>query len=81
MPLYEYECRSCGNEFELLVRSGTTPSCPECGSAELARRLSGFGVKTDATSKSAFAKAKQDRKKADRDRVIAERERIESHHH
>ena len=40
MPLYAYECNQCGNEFETLVRSSDTPSCPSCESTDLTRQLS-----------------------------------------
>lgn len=35
MPLYDYDCPACHHHFELLVRSSTTPRCPQCGSEEL----------------------------------------------
>ena len=36
MPLYDYECRKCGHEFEVLIRPGSeTPKCSSCGSEEL----------------------------------------------
>jgi putative FmdB family regulatory protein len=81
MPIYEFACRGCGNQFETLVRGALTPSCSECGSVDLERLLSAFGVKTEAGSKSALGRAKRDQKIADRDRVVAERERINSHDH
>ena len=33
MPIYEYECRSCGKRTELLQRMADPPlaTCPECG--------------------------------------------------
>ena len=33
MPIYEYECRSCGKRTELLQRMDAPPlaACPECG--------------------------------------------------
>lgn len=40
MPLYGYECKACGREFETLVRSSETPSCPSCESTDLTRQLS-----------------------------------------
>jgi putative FmdB family regulatory protein len=40
MPLYSYHCPKCDNEFELLVRSGDTSTCPSCGSSEVERLLS-----------------------------------------
>ncbi len=40
MPLYEYVCQSCHQQFELLVRGDQEPACPECGDGELTRLLS-----------------------------------------
>jgi putative FmdB family regulatory protein len=39
MPIYEYECQSCGRRFELLQHFSDDPveSCPECGGS--VRRL------------------------------------------
>lgn len=32
MPIYEYGCEACGNEFELMQRIGAdAPPCPSCG--------------------------------------------------
>jgi putative FmdB family regulatory protein len=40
MPLYAYDCDSCGHAFETLVRSDDVPECPSCGGVRLTRRLS-----------------------------------------
>jgi putative FmdB family regulatory protein len=40
MPLYEFACEECGQQSEQLVRSGSVPRCPECGSGQLSRLLS-----------------------------------------
>jgi putative FmdB family regulatory protein len=40
MPIYGYDCNKCGHEFETLVRSSETPSCPSCESTDLTRQLS-----------------------------------------
>ena len=45
MPIYEFQCGSCGHRFEELVGShiGTETddvTCPECGSAEVERLIS-----------------------------------------
>jgi putative FmdB family regulatory protein len=40
MPLYDYRCKTCHAEFELLVRSSTVPTCPQCASTELERAVS-----------------------------------------
>jgi len=50
MPIYDFRCAACGAESELLVRGGTAPACPACGS-ESVERLPSFGgaVRSDAT--------------------------------
>lgn len=40
MPLYEYHCQACGRDFETLVRSGSTPACPQCRSTALEKIVS-----------------------------------------
>lgn len=44
MPIYEYACRSCGRQFEKLVRSDTVVACPDCGGDDLKKLLSSFAV-------------------------------------
>ena len=40
MPIYEYSCGSCSRRFELLIRGDETPTCPDCGTAQLEKLLS-----------------------------------------
>jgi len=40
MPLYEYACRECRREFELLVRGEERPKCPHCESRRLDKLVS-----------------------------------------
>ena len=40
MPIFEFNCKSCGHAFEALVRASTTPSCPQCASAALEKCVS-----------------------------------------
>jgi putative FmdB family regulatory protein len=42
MPIFEYKCSVCGGDFELLVRSDTKATCPECGSSRIDRKFSLF---------------------------------------
>ncbi len=44
MPLFEYECRKCGHQFEALVVGTRTPTCPKCKSEDLEKKVSAFGV-------------------------------------
>ena len=45
MPIYEYTCKDCNNEFEELVSSDKVdnPKCPECSSDKTERKMSVFG--------------------------------------
>ena len=44
MPIYEYACKDCGQQFETLVRSDTVPECPGCHSTQLDKQLSVFAT-------------------------------------
>lgn len=45
MPIYEYTCGECAEDFEKLV-SGTNPdvSCPRCNSSNIKKKFSLFGM-------------------------------------
>ncbi len=40
MPIHDYRCGGCGQQFELLLRHGTVPTCPHCGGQALERQIS-----------------------------------------
>lgn len=45
MPLYEYRCRDCGYQFEILQRLGQGAeglACPRCGAEQLVKQYSTF---------------------------------------
>lgn len=44
MPLFEYECRQCGHQFEALVVGARKPVCPKCKGDDLEKRVSRFGT-------------------------------------
>jgi putative FmdB family regulatory protein len=50
MPLYEYECRACGQHFEYLTREGQSPACPGCQGGDLQKLLSVFAVSANGRS-------------------------------
>jgi len=43
MPIYEYICEKCGNEFELLIFKDEEPECPSCGGKSPKKKMSSFG--------------------------------------
>ncbi len=50
MPIFEYACRDCGHQFEALVRSDSTPECPQCHSIALEKQLSVFATTSAGAS-------------------------------
>jgi putative FmdB family regulatory protein len=43
VPIYEFDCRQCGERFEELVPVGGTAPCPQCKSSDVERRFSQIG--------------------------------------
>jgi putative FmdB family regulatory protein len=50
MPLFEFQCRTCGHRFETLVlsTSRSAPACPACEGTDLDKLVSVFGVGSGA---------------------------------
>ena len=77
MPIYEYHCRQCANEFELLVLKGSpAPACPSCQSEDIEQLLSGFAVSSEGISKGRLqaARRKLANSKETKDQKVAQAE-------
>jgi putative FmdB family regulatory protein len=79
MPLYEYECKTCGNQFEQLVRTGDVPACPSCKGQDLTRLLSLSSVSSENTRQLNFNKARARAKLVQRDKDVAQAEYEKKH--
>jgi len=81
MPIYEYECRACGEQFELLVLKTTVPACPECQSQDLEQLLSGFAVSSEEKTRVNVQRARRAlaASKNYKDQKVAEAEEIREH--
>lgn len=77
MPTYEYKCRSCEHQFEVIqsIKDDALSECPECGKDEAERQISGGGglifkgsgfYITDYRSASYKKDAKNDKPKTDK---------------
>ena len=76
MPLFDFRCRSCGREFEALVRASDVPHCPSCKGVKLEQLPSMFSVSSLEITKARVRIAKKERRRsrAYRDKKMAERE-------
>ncbi|KPA19639.1 Regulatory protein, FmdB, putative domain protein [Candidatus Magnetomorum sp. HK-1] len=43
MPIYEFYCKQCDKDFELLLFSNEKPFCPDCQTRDVQRLLSACG--------------------------------------
>lgn len=60
MPIYEYHCSDCGDDFERFVRSMFSKeviTCPDCGSEHVSKAFSVFGTRGGSSSGGAFSSA------------------------
>jgi putative FmdB family regulatory protein len=81
MPIFEFYCRACGHDFELLVRPAETAACPKCRSENLEKLLSGFAVDTDERRAAAAKSSRQAQIRGRKDAIIAEEEYRRNHDH
>jgi putative FmdB family regulatory protein len=81
MPLFDFRCRACGEEFEALVRPPAEPACPACAATELERLLSGFSfsVRSNGLSPAARRAVQKQQTAQHRDHA-AYQEEIEKKH-
>ena len=76
MPIYEYECRRCGDRFEyLLLKSSPVASCPSCQNTDLEQLISICAVTSDASREANLSAA---HKKA---AAVRQEKRHEDHKH
>ena len=43
MPIYEYRCEKCGQDFECLVMGSAKPECTACNSKKVRKLMSACG--------------------------------------
>ena len=79
MPIYEYVCNDCTQQFEVLVLRQDTPACPSCDSVDLRRVLSVPRVKSSSTRDLAMRAAKKRDRSQAWERVNEQRKYEESH--
>jgi putative FmdB family regulatory protein len=87
MPIYEFECHSCGARFETLVlpwiaesvEKGTAPECPTCHATDVARMISECGINSEETRQASLAKARKKNRAVQREKQDAEYKEMLEH--
>jgi putative FmdB family regulatory protein len=78
VPLYDFKCLDCGEQFEALVLKNQ-PSCPACQGHRLEQLISMFSVDSASIRQSNINSARKANVKVARDKAVADREAIEHH--
>ena len=81
MPIYEYSCRGCGQQFELLVLASTVPACPQCEGRDLERVISMFAVSSEGSRQIALSGARKRAAGVKREKDHAQAEYEKNHAH
>ena len=81
MPIFDFHCRSCGHEFEALVRpqDEAPPACPSCHGGDLEKLLPSFAVSSKEKTMAAAAKSRAKAAYQGRRDNIAMEKEIEKH--
>ena len=78
MPLFDFRCRTCGQEFEALVRTGHPVVC-SCGADNLEQLPSGFAVSSSTIRKANLDAVRQKGAKARKEKLQADHRYMEKH--
>jgi len=78
MPLFDFRCRHCGQEFEALVRAGHPAVC-SCGSDDLEQLPSGFAVSSSSIRKANLDTVRKKGAKARKEKLQADHSYMDKH--
>ncbi len=78
MPLFDFRCRRCGQEFEALVRTGHPATC-SCGNDDLEQLPSGFAVSSSTIRKANLEAVRAKGAQARKEKLRADHSYMEKH--
>jgi putative FmdB family regulatory protein len=81
MPIFEFICRACGQQFESIVRGEETPACPACGAADLEKLVSMFAVDSSTSRSLSLNAARRRNARTTKDKAHADYEYERKHRH
>ncbi len=80
MPIFEYRCSACADEFEhLVLNSSPVPGCPSCGSQDIERLMSMSSVSSESIRQRATSDIRARNRALRKDHSHEEVKRVEAH--
>jgi putative FmdB family regulatory protein len=80
MPIYEYLCRQCGNRFEYLLLSSSSPAeCPSCHKQDLTQLVSLCAMTSENTRDANYTAAHKKATKAHKNKQRDEHHDLHEH--
>lgn len=82
MPIFEYRCMECQQEFEhLLIHSSSSAVCPTCNGNDLEKMISFTAMSSDSTRRRTLQKAKKRVDKVRYEKEYEEHKKRHQHSH
>ena len=80
MPIFEYRCSACADEFEhLVLNSSPDPQCPSCGSQDIEKLMSMSSVSSESSRQRATRDVRARNRALRTDHSREEVKRVEAH--
>ena len=80
MPIFEYRCSACGDEFEhLVLNSSPVPGCPLCGSEDIEKMMSISSLSTEQVRRRVTGNIRARNRALRKDHAHEEVKRLEAH--
>jgi putative FmdB family regulatory protein len=81
MPIYEYECRECGHQFEyLLLHSSPAAECPSCHKTDLEQLISNCVVSSESSRQANLSSARKKAAVGQKEKQHEEHKHLHEHY-
>ena len=81
MPIFEFECKACGHQFEyLVIHSSPAAECPSCHKKDLQKMVSLCAGSSEGTRQTHLKRERKKYSKINKEKAHEEHKMIHEHH-